>query len=285
MNNAFEQDYLNTVFDVMYSGEDIKNIRTGAVCRTIPFEVYQYTNFPAISSKQVFLKSAIAEMVGYLRGYTNAADFRRIGTRTWDSNANETKAWLANPNRKGEDDMGRVYGAIGRDWNGTGNIDLLYDIYEDLKKGVDNRGEILTFWKPDEFDKGCLRPCMHTHQFTLINGVLYLTSIQRSTDVGLGLPFNMVQVWFLLSLMAQITGHKVGGATHMMTNVHIYENQFDSMYDLLKREVRNDNNPELVFDPRCVNLNYVLDEANTIDDIVKVVGYTHSGKLEVPFTS
>lgn len=98
------------------------------------------------------------------------------------------------------------------------------------------------------------------------------------------IPFNAVQVWFLLSLMAKITGHKVGSATHVISNAHIYENQFDAMYEYLDREPHPYNNPELVFDSRCVDLDYVLDESTKIDDIVKVVGYNHMGKLEIPFT-
>lgn len=58
-------------------------------------------------------------MLGYLRGYDNAAQFRAIGCNTWNANANENSTWLANPYRKGEDDMGRVYGVQGRRWRNS----------------------------------------------------------------------------------------------------------------------------------------------------------------------
>lgn len=277
----FEKKYHETVGDIMSFGYDIPNERTSVVCRTLPNIVFTYDSLPMLSRKQVFFKSAVAEMVGYLRGYTNASQFRAISCKTWDANANETPAWLANPNRKGIDDMGRVYGAVGRDFYG---YDLLTKIYNNLKRGIDDRGEILTWWDPSGFDLGCLRPCMHTHNFVKIGDVLHVTSLQRSGDIPLGIPFNAVQVWFLLSLMAHITGHKVGSATHVISNAHIYENQFSSMYEYLDREPHPDNNPMLVFDPRCVDLDYVLDESNKIDDIVKVVGYNHMGKIEIPFT-
>ncbi|KIE93127.1 thymidylate synthase [Actinobacillus pleuropneumoniae] len=62
-------------------------------------------------------------------------------------------AWLANPYRKGEDDMGLVYGAVGRNFPKAdgGSVDLLRQIVDDLKKGVDNRGEIYTFYHPGVF--------------------------------------------------------------------------------------------------------------------------------------
>ena len=53
-----------------------------------------------------------------------------------------------------------------------------------------DRGEIITFYNPGEFELGCLRPCMHTHTFSLLGDTLYLTSYQRSCDVPLLLPYN-----------------------------------------------------------------------------------------------
>ncbi len=67
--------------------------------------------FPAITTKKIAFKSAVAEILGYMRGYTSAADFRALGTKTWDANANLTPEWLANPYRVGTDSLGPVYGA------------------------------------------------------------------------------------------------------------------------------------------------------------------------------
>ena len=85
-----------------------------------------------------------------MRGYDNAAQFRAIGCNTWNANANDNEAWLANPYRKGEDDMGRVYGVQGRHWrNSEGKeFDQLRKIYNNLRNGIDDRGEILTFYNP-----------------------------------------------------------------------------------------------------------------------------------------
>ncbi|UYD59489.1 thymidylate synthase [Aeromonas phage avDM6] len=284
--NQYEDEYYNLVHYVYNHGTDIFNKRTGYNCRTIPTHVMVYDRCPMISHKQVFFKMFIAEFIGYLRGYTSAKQFRDLGTRTWDANANETKAWLINPNRKGEDDMGNVYGAIARDFGATGGqYDLLWDVYEDLQKGIDNRGEIITFWDPSRFDEGCLRPCMMMHQFQLIGDTLHLTSYQRSTDILLGGPANMLQAWFFLELMARITGHKVGKVTHVMNNIHIYENQFESCEEFLKRVPNTMNNPRLVFDDQCVDLVYVLDDSNGVYDIVTLDGYHHNGKIDIPFAS
>ncbi|MDO7672016.1 MAG: thymidylate synthase, partial [OM182 bacterium] len=161
--------YLDLCRRIVEEGEWVANERTGKRCLTVINADLQYSvernEFPIITTRKSYWKAAIAELLGYLRGYDNAADFRALGTKSWDANSNENAAWLANPVRRGEDDMGRVYGVQGRAWakpNGE-PLDQLRKIVDDLNKGLDDRGEILTFYNPGEFDLGCLRPCMHTH--------------------------------------------------------------------------------------------------------------------------
>ena len=239
--------------------------------------------FPLITTRKSFWKAAIAELLGYIRGYDNAADFRKLGTKTWDANANENAAWLANPYRKGEDDMGRVYGVQGRSWrkpNGE-TVDQLRKIVNDLSKGIDDRGEILTFYNPGEIEQGCLRPCMHTHTFSLLGDTLYLTSYQRSCDVPLGLTFNQIQVFTFLALMAQITGHKPGKAFHKIINAHIYEDQLLLMRDeQLKREPYP--LPQLEINPDIKTLED-LETWVTLDDF-KVHNYQCHPAIKYPFS-
>jgi thymidylate synthase len=211
--------------------------------------------FPLVTTRKCFYKAAIAELLGYLRGYDNAAQFRAIGCNTWNANANENQAWLNNPARKGEDDMGRVYGVQGRAWQKPDGsvLDQLKKVVNNLSNGIDDRGEIITFYNPGEFDLGCLRPCMHTHTFSLLGDTLHLTSYMRSCDVPLGLTFNMPQCFVLLALMAQITGHKAGKVYHKIVNAHIYENQLALMRDVqLQREVFSP--PSLSINPKIKTL-------------------------------
>lgn len=229
------KQYLDLCQRIIDEGVWVTNKRTGKRCLTVINADLEYdasTNeIPLVTTRKAFVKSAIAELLGYLRGYNSAADFRAIGTPTWNANANLTKAWLNNPNRLGEDDMGRVYGVQGRGWKRPDGqeFDQLAKIVDNLKNGIDDRGEILTFWNPGEFDLGCLRPCMHTHTFSILGDTLYLTSYQRSIDVPLGLVFNMPQTVVLLRLMAQITGLKPGKVYHKLVNCHIYEDQIELM--------------------------------------------------------
>jgi len=281
------KQYLDLCNRIIDDGHWIENKRTGKRCLTVVNADLTYNvagnELPMVTTRKSYWKSAIAEFIGYLRGYDNAADFRALGTKTWDANANENDAWLNNPYRKGEDDMGRVYGVQGRSWNKPdgGHIDQLRKIVDDLSKGIDDRGEILTFYNPGEFHMGCLRPCMHTHTFSLLGDTLYLTSYQRSCDVPLGLNFNMVQVYFFLNIMAQITGNKPGLAYHKIINAHIYEDQLELMRDVqLKREP---------FDPPQLNINPDIKSLEdletwvTMDDF-EVTGYQHHDPISYPFS-
>jgi thymidylate synthase len=281
------KQYLELSQRILDEGIWIENKRTGKRCLTLINADLSYdvagNKFPIITTRKSYWKAAIAELLGYIRGYDNAAQFRALGTKSWDANANENAVWLANPVRKGTDDMGRVYGVQGRAWlkpNG-GTIDQLQKIVDNLSKGVDDRGEILSFYNPGEFDLGCLRPCMHTHTFSLLNDTLYLTSYQRSCDVPLGLNFNQIQVFTLLALMAQITGHKPGMAYHKIVNAHIYEDQLPLMRDVQLKRTPFES-PSLIINPDIKSLKD-LETWVTMDDF-EVKGYQHHDPIQYPFS-
>jgi len=280
------KQYLDLCQRIVEKGTWIKNERTGKRCLTVINADLEYdvenNQFPMITTRKSFYKSAIAELLGYIRGYDNAADFRKLGTKTWDANANLNSAWLNNPYRKGEDDMGRVYGIQGRSWAKPdgGVIDQLKKVVDDLSNGIDDRAEIITFYNPGEFHMGCLRPCMHTHNFSLVGDTLHLTSFQRSCDVPLGLNFNQVQVFTLLALMAQITGKKAGTAYHKIVNAHIYEDQLALMRDVqLKRQPFA--SPQLIINPKIQSLQD-LETWVTMDDF-ELIGYQHHDPIKYPF--
>jgi thymidylate synthase len=281
------KQYLKLCQRIVDEGQWVENKRTGTRCLTVINADLEYdvanNQFPMITTRKSYYKAAIAELLGYLRGYDSAAQFREIGCKTWDANANDNQAWLNNPNRKGEDDMGRVYGVQGRGWQRPdgSTLDQLAKVINNLKNGIDDRGEIITFYNPGEFEQGCLRPCMHTHTFSLLGDTLYLTSYQRSCDVPLGLNFNQIQCFVLLALVAQITGHKPGKAYHKIANAHIYENQLELMRDVqLKREPFE--SPTLTINPNIKSLEDI--ETWVTRDDFEVTGYQCHDAIQYPFS-
>ena len=281
------KQYLDLCQRIVDEGSWVANERTGKRCLTLINADLEYdvanNQFPLVTTRKSFWKAAIAELLGYLRGYSSAEQFRALGCNTWNANANENAAWLNNPHRQGEDDMGRVYGVQARCWakpDGS-QLDQLRKVVNNLSRGIDDRGEIVTFYNPGEFDLGCLRPCMHTHTFSLLGDNLYLTSYQRSCDVPLGLNFNQVQVFVLLALVAQITGNKPAVAYHKIINAHIYEDQLELMRDVqLKREPLP--LPKLNINPDIRSL-ADLEDWVTLDDF-SVEGYQHHPAIKYPFS-
>ena len=281
------KQYLELCQRIVDEGQWVENKRTGTRCLTVINADLEYdvanNQFPMITTRKSYYKAAIAELLGYLRGYDSAEQFREIGCKTWDANANDNNAWLNNPNRKGEDDMGRVYGVQGRGWQRPdgSTLDQLSKVINNLKNGIDDRGEIITFYNPGEFELGCLRPCMHTHTFSLLGDTLYLTSYQRSCDVPLGLNFNQIQCFVLLALVAQITGHKAGKAYHKIANAHIYENQLELMRDVqLTREPFE--SPQLKINPKIKSLEDI--ETWVTRDDFEVIGYQCHEAIQYPFS-
>lgn len=277
-----ELQYLNALETIYNHGTDIPNERTGIACRTFINIDLQYdasTNeVPLITTRKAPTKLPIAELLGYIRGYTSAADFRKLGSRSWDANANENKAWLANHARKGEDDMGFVYGAVARNWpsftgvkDSAGNIDychttdidLFEKVYNNLRNGIDDRGEVITFWNPGYFSLGCLRPCLHSYQFSLVGEDLYLNAFQRSNDFPIGNVANMVQVYTFLRLMAQITNKNPKMAFHKNVNCHIYQSQLPLVEEQLSRDPLAQ--PTLEINPDIKSLEDVMSWV-TVDD-------------------
>ncbi|EPE37300.1 thymidylate synthase [Candidatus Photodesmus katoptron] len=280
------KQYLELCQRIVDNGVWIINKRTGKRCLTVINADLSYdvanNQFPLVTTRRGFWKPAIAELIGYIRGYDNAEDFRKLGTKTWDANANLNKVWLNSPYRKGKDDMGRVYGVQGRRWKYDGGyIDQMRNIVNDLLLGIDDRGEILSFYNPGEFHMGCLRPCMYSHHFSLLGNTLHLNSTQRSCDVPIGLTFNMVQVYAFLKIIAKITNKKAGMAYHKIVNAHIYEDQLKLMKEIQLKRIPL--KPATFHINQDINSLEDLETWVTLDDFW-IKDYKSYGPIKYPFS-
>jgi thymidylate synthase len=108
-------DLLRTVLDQGAWQENRTGIRTKAMSGAmLRFDLA--AGFPAVTTKRLAFRSAMGELCAFVRGATSAATFRELGCKVWDANANANAQWLTNPYRRGEDDLGPVYGAQWRHW-------------------------------------------------------------------------------------------------------------------------------------------------------------------------
>lgn len=281
---TFDEYYFNLVEDILTTGELSSN-RTGIDTlykNGLYMEFDMQEGFPLLTTKRVPWKSAFGEMLGFIRGYTNAADFRTLGCAVWDKNANENEDWLNNPNRTGVDDLGRIYGYRWRNWE---NIiakdgkylhtytDQLKGIYNKLSNNIDDRRLIVEGWHPAELDMQALPVCHKSLQFSLRNNktTLDLFIYVRSNDVGLGMPFNVAQYAWLLHLMAKITNHTPGKLLYFAMNYHIYTNHIEPLKELLKRQWKK--SPILSLSGCVSDLNFLETTKYPIDIWTRIENY------------
>ena len=115
-----ERNYLNTLHNVLDNGVWQKNERTGELCCSLDGAITRFdlrqAFTAAVTTKKLAWDNVRGEFCGFLRGVTSAADFRALGCKVWDANANDNQAWLDNPFREGPDHLGDVYGAMWRCW-------------------------------------------------------------------------------------------------------------------------------------------------------------------------
>ena len=195
--------------------------------------------FPLVTTKKVHLKSIIYELLWMLRGDTNIQYLHDHKVSIWDEWANANG------------DLGPVYGAQWRNWNGEG-IDQIKQVVESIKTNPNSRRHIVTAWNPsvlpDEHEKdfaanvaagkAALPPCHAFFQFYVADGKLSCQLYQRSADVFLGVPFNIASYALLTMMVAQVCGLEPGEFVHTTGDTHIYTNHFEQVELQLSREPR-----------------------------------------------
>ncbi|OZI38797.1 thymidylate synthase [Bordetella genomosp. 5] len=269
------KQYLDLVQSILDQGAWQSN-RTGIRTLSLPGAMLRFDlqqGFPAVTTKKLAFKSAIGELVGFLRANDSAADFRALGCKVWDQNANENAQWLANPYRDGPDDLGPVYGVQWRKWpaykllpransaqiedaQGRGyrivsELDeagvphvLLYKAVDQLRQCLDaihnnpsDRRILFHGWNWAQIEEMALPPCHLLYQF-LPNATtreISLCLYIRSNDVGLGTPFNLTEGAALLHLVGRLTGYTPRWFTYFIGDAHIYENHLPMLREQLTR--------------------------------------------------
>ncbi|MCK5026889.1 MAG: thymidylate synthase [Candidatus Pacebacteria bacterium] len=191
--------------------------------------------FPLLTTKKVFLKGVIHELLWLLAGDTNIKYLKDNGVNIWNEWADENG------------DLGPIYGAQWRNWAGEG-IDQISIAVNELKNNPTNRRIIVSAWNPSVLPdttrsfsenvangKAALPPCHAWFQFYVSDGKLSCQLYQRSADVFLGVPFNIASYALLTIMMAQVTGLEAGDFVHTFGDVHIYSNHIDQVNEQLSR--------------------------------------------------
>ncbi len=236
------KQYHDVLNDVLIHGTRQAN-RTGTDAISMPGHMMRFDmvdGFPAVTTKKLYFRKAIGENIAFLRGATTVKEFEDLGCDWWVKDANENSQWLASPHRKGEGDLGHIYGYQWRNWPNPGGkpIDQLQVVLDTIRQNPTSRRIIMTAWNPAELPKMALPPCHQDYQF-IVNverGELNLCMKQRSCDMFLGVPMNIFGSAMMLHLVAKATGLRARHLTMFLADAHIYVNHLDQVQEQLKRD-------------------------------------------------
>ncbi len=233
--------YLDLLQQVIKTGVQ-KEDRTGTGTKSIFGYQMRFNlqdGFPLLTTKKLHLKSIIYELLWFLNGDTNIGFLNEHGVKIWNAWADESG------------DLGPVYGAQWRNWNGEG-IDQIKIAVDQIKNNPDSRRIIVAAWNPSVLPetgktfaenvhdgKAALPPCHAWFQFYVANGKLSCQLYQRSADIFLGVPFNIASYALLTMMMAQVTDLQPGDFIHTLGDAHIYLNHLDQVKLQLSREPRS----------------------------------------------
>ncbi|MBR2994781.1 thymidylate synthase [Candidatus Saccharibacteria bacterium] len=319
--SKFDEQYIDLCRRILENGEHITNYKktdsrkASAVsvipdhtaqakssARTIrlPHQILQFdlgSEFPILVSKKVAFKTAVLEILWIYQVASNDVRWLKDrGIKIWDEweisengtyqgrNINEIYA-KKHPNELKEDfshTIGTAYGWI------VNKYHLIDNLIETLKENPGNRRMVLSLWQNEWLETAALPSCVWNSQWNLIDGKLNLLVTSRSSDVPLGLPFNVVQYATLCYLIAQSIGAKPGQFTFITNDAHIYENQIDGIREQINRyekAIKEHNLPKaptLWLNPNIKNF-YDFDNSRELKDI-RLENYENLGTIKMPVT-
>src|SRR5688572_9308737 len=222
--------YLDLLRHVMGTGR-FKSDRTGTGTYSVFGAQVRYDlreGFPLLTTKKVHTRSIIHELLWFLKGETNIRYLKENGVSIWDEWADS------------DGNLGRVYGAQWRDWQGTGgkHVDQIANLVAQIKAKPDSRRLIVSAWNPAEIEGMALPPCHALFQFYVSEGELSCQLYQRSADIFLGVPFNLASYALLTQMVAQVCGLKPKDFVHTFGDLHLYANHVEQARLQLSRETR-----------------------------------------------
>ncbi|KAF5919196.1 hypothetical protein HPG69_003836, partial [Diceros bicornis minor] len=202
-----ELQYLGQVEHILRCGFR-KDDRTGTGTLSVFGLQARYNlrdEFPLLTTKRVFWKGVLEELLWFIKGSTNANELSSKGVKIWDANGSRDFLDSLGFSTREEGDLGPVYGFQWRHFGAE---------YKDMDS---------------DLPLMALPPCHALCQFYVVNGELSCQLYQRSGDMGLGVPFNIASYALLTYMIAHITGLKPGDFVHTLGDAHIYLNHVDPL--------------------------------------------------------
>ncbi len=257
------KQYLNLLKTIMEEGA-VKGDRTGTGTKSIFGHQMRFDlaeGFPLLTTKKVFLKGVIHELLWFLRGDTNIKYLVDNAVHIWDNDAYRHYKTLCmqaaiEPIGKEEflasvgkvsplygynyGDLNEVYGHQWRSWGSyDGSVkDQISEVVETIKRNPNSRRMLVSAWNVAQIEDMALPPCHVLFQFYVADGKLSCQLYQRSADTFLGVPFNIASYALLTQMIAVQCGLQPGEFIHTLGDTHLYLNHFEQVEEQLSRTPR-----------------------------------------------
>lgn len=222
------KQYLNLLKDVLETGA-VRDDRTGVGTKSVfgyqmRFDLRE--GLPVVTTKKLHLRSIIYELLWFLAGDTNVKYLNDHNVKIWDEWADANG------------DLGAVYGKQWRSWETVDGrfVDQIAQVINQIKTNPFSRRHIVSAWNVGEIEKMALAPCHCLFQFYVNENRLSCQLYQRSADIFLGVPFNIVSYALLTHLVAAQCGLEVGDFIWTGGDVHLYSNHVEQAKLQLTRE-------------------------------------------------
>lgn len=211
---------------------------------------------PLLTSKQMFARGIIEELLFFLRGETNSKNLENKNVNIWKPNTSREFLDSINLKHYQEGDMGPMYGFQWRhfnapyqnsntDYSGQG-IDQFEQVLQDLEKDKYSRRILMTTYNPSQAKEGVLYPCHGlTVQFGIENdNLLCCHMYQRSQDTFLGSPFNIASYSILVHIMCNMLNTRINNNNNnfkpgklyiSVGDVHLYEQHIEVAKEQINR--------------------------------------------------
>ncbi|KAH9696282.1 Bifunctional dihydrofolate reductase-thymidylate synthase [Citrus sinensis] len=277
--------YLRLVQDIISDG-NLKDDRTGTGTLSKFGCQMRYnlrTTFPLLTTKKVFWRGVVEELLWFISGSTNAKVLQEKDIHIWDGNASREYLDSVGLTDREEGDLGPVYGFQWRhfgarytnmhaDYSGQG-FDQLLDVINKIKNNPNDRRIVLSAWNPFDLKLMALPPCHMFAQFYVANGELSCQMYQRSADMGLGVPFNIASYALLTCMIAHVCDLAPGDFIHVIGDAHVYRNHVRPLEEQLQKL------------PKPFPILKINPEKKDIDSFVsedfKLIGYDPHQKIEM----